>query len=104
MTPRDKLIENIIDCVHSTQDTPNHQRYPHLVRLLEATLKTHYAIGRWVPVEERLPEFDEFGVWEGYARLNNGIKSIEAGQWDEGLLERTTHWLDMDMPSGNEEA
>lgn len=57
-----------------------------------------YAIGRWVPVSERLPELDGFGIWEGYARLNNDSKSVEAGQWDEGLLEHTTHWLELELP------
>ena len=94
MKPRERLIENIVDIIHARKGDDNSDN---LVRLLEATLKTHYAIGRWVSVEERLPEFDEFGVWEGYARLNNEIKSVEAGQWDELLLGHTTHWLETDI-------
>lgn len=57
-----------------------------------------YAIGRWVPVEERLPEFDDTGTWEGYAQLTNSILSVEAGQWDESLLEHATYWLELDLP------
>jgi hypothetical protein len=61
-----------------------------------------YVIGQWVSVEERLPQYDELGVWEGYCRLNNVIKSIEAGQWDESLMEHCTHWLDLSMPEVGE--
>ena len=97
MTPREKLIENIIDIVHATHGTPNDEKMAIFVRLLAVTLKTHYAIGRWVSVDERLPQYNELGVWEGYCRQSNNIKSIEAGQWDEGMMKYCTHWLDMSL-------
>lgn len=101
MTPRDKLIENIIDCVHATQNTPDHQRFPHLVRLL----KTHYAIGRWVSVEDRLPEFDDDGHWHGIVMDNDGDQHSCLCLAGIKLSDTITHWLELnlpikDMPSG----
>ena len=97
MNPRERLIENIIDLVHART---GHAYDEALGDLLEATLKTHYAIGRWVPVEERLP--DRSGcylfVWEG-----------GEPQWIDythGLTdgETPTHWLELNMPSGKGES
>lgn len=56
------------------------------------------AIGKWVSVEERLPEFDPLGVWDGYCRVNDGAHSAEASQWDKVSMACCTHWLDLSLP------
>lgn len=96
MTPREKLIENIIDIVHATHGTPNDGKMAHFVRLLAATLKTHYAIARWVPVSERLPEFED-GQFMGWIRFNDG--SLEHDLYSDCMIkDYASHWLELDIP------
>jgi len=51
---------------------------------------------RWVPVSERLPEFD-CHLWDGFA-VNN--RTVLAGTWAHGLfLDGTiTEWLNFNPP------
>lgn len=94
MTPRDKLIENIVDIVYAHDGNMGN-----IIKLIEATLKTHYAIGRWVPVSERLPEFNKHEEWEGCMRWHYDNECVFgqfcAQHFKNGLY---THWLDLQMP------
>jgi len=100
-TPREKLIENIVDIVHATHGTPNDETMVHFERLLVATLKTHYAIGRWVSVEERLPPCEKGLV---FVRYTNGstvftVYNYIVQEWDYAIRgESVAHWLDLSMP------
>lgn len=95
MTPREKLIENIIDIVHATHGTPNDEKMAHFVKLLVATLKTHYAIGKWVPVSERLPKFDENGRWAGCFQSDT---NTYFGVFTCHVFQPEYHWLELDIP------
>jgi len=98
MTPREKLIENIIDIVHGTHGTPNDEKMAHFVKLLVATLKTHYAIGKWVPVSERLPEFDD-GRWAGFLRNDD---AVFFGRFHYKEMMPEYEWLELDIPEVGE--
>lgn len=103
MSPTEKLIENIIDIVHATRNTPDDEKLAHLVKLLLATLKTHYAIGRWVSVEERLPVIDSSGKWAGYTKDLGGVMAF--GYYDyHDLCVFYSAWLELDLLSGKEDA
>ena len=98
MTPREKLIENIIDIVHATHGTPNDEKMAHFVKLLVASLKTHYAIGKWVPVSERLPEFDD-GRWAGCFKSET---NTYFGVFTCHVFQPGYHWLELDIPEVGE--
>ena len=57
---------------------------------------SHYAIGRWVPVSERLPEFKN-EYWSGYM-IEDGriINDIRSEVWF--ITGNATHWLELDIP------
>jgi len=59
------------------------------------TIRPHIQ-GRWVPVSERLPEFN-CHLWDGFV-FNN--RKILAGAWARGLfMDGTiTEWLDFTPP------
>ena len=90
MAPREELLRDfdaLVDNYHASRQETR-------------AMLNQYAIGRWVPVEERLP--DRSGcylfVWEG-----------GEPQWIDythGLTdgETPTHWLELNMPSGKGEA
>lgn len=68
----------------------------------EETLKPildGYAIGRWVPVSERLPELDGKGRFSGIIYTSDDRTAAGLFDWEicKGII---THWLDLDMPSG----
>ena len=94
------MIENIIDIVHATRNTPDDEKLAHLVKLLEATLKTHYAIGRWVPVSERWPEFKSH-YWSGYM-IEDGVTKHGIRSKQNFKLGDITHWLELDIPEVGE--
>ena len=98
MTPREELIENIIDIVHATHGTPNDEKMAHFVKLLVATLKTHYAIGKWVPVSERLPERDARGNWTGIVKCRDGEVAPVIFNQKNTPVAVFTHWLELDLP------
>jgi len=58
-----------------------------------------FAVGKWVSVDERLPEFGRrSGVWNGYCRSENGGEFC--GKHYRHVFESyVTHWLDLDLPS-----
>lgn len=92
MTPRDKLLhefDQIVDVYHaSRQET-------------RATLD-HYAIGRWISVEERLPEFNEDGDFQGFVWFK-GESKPRCDCFHEGLfVGLITYWLELDLPEKEE--
>ena len=80
MKPREQLADQILET--SCGD-------------ITKTLKP-YAIGRWVPVTERLPEF-RANYWCGYmvddGRIEYDIRS--EATFKSGDI---THWLELDIP------
>lgn len=68
------------------------------------TLKP-YAIGRWVPVEERLPEFkgNPHQHWKGLVMPTNK-RPLWITWYPDDDCEEITHWLDLDLPSGKGKA
>lgn len=64
-----------------------------------------FAIGRWVSVEERLPDNGARCVVRGHDNKLFCADHFCNGIWDKYGYEPTvTHWLDLDLPSGKEEA
>lgn len=55
-----------------------------------------YAIGRWVPVSERLPEFKRH-YWSGYM-IEDGITKHGIRSKQNFKLGDITHWLELDIP------
>lgn len=56
---------------------------------------------RWVPVRERLPEFDEDDIWIGWAMGGDGgwlVDCFHRQQFDEDHPYGYTHWLDFTPP------
>ena len=85
MTPREELLQRAGDAL--CEDDP-----------LEAlaNLFDEYAIGKWVPVSERLPAFDD-GQFMGWIRFNDG--TLENDLYSDCMIkEYASHWLDLDMP------
>ena len=72
----------------------------------EETLKPildGYAIGRWVSVSERLPEFDQ-GCFGGHVIVQglpgkNGTVESDIFPDDMFANGEITHWLDLDVPT-----
>ena len=60
----------------------------------------NYAIGRWVPVSERLPEFKRH-YWSGYM-IEDGITKHGIRSKQNFKLGDITHWLELDMPEVGE--
>lgn len=86
MTPREELLRDfdaLVDNYHASRQETR-------------AMLNQYAIGRWVPVEERLPELKGF-YWSGYM--------IEDGITKHGIRSKScfkigdiTHWLELDLP------
>lgn len=77
MAPKQELLNEI----HNNLEAPNQ-------------IARRYAIGKWVSVEERLPEFDENNIFIGSFRFIDG--SIVTDAFVD--LNEVTHWLEMDLP------
>jgi len=63
----------------------------------------YYAIGQWVPVEERLPEFEQ-SFFIGYV-IRRGCSLCENSTPERAVLSdwmfaggEISHWLEIDMP------
>ena len=67
------------------------------------TLKP-YAIGRWVSVEERLPEDRQTVVTRWDYGAVSFITMVKDGKWSFYSNDsKITHWLELDLPEvGNE--
>lgn len=72
---------------------------------IEREIIKPYAIGRWVPVEERLPENGVRCVVKGHDDNLFCADHFCNGIWDKYPHEPTvTHWLDLALPIGEKEA
>ena len=84
MTPRQEL-QIIID---ESGDTES----------LHATICKKYAIGKWVPVSERLPEFGRSNMWSGTFKTDSGRVVTAQCHKDVFGTRYITHWLELDLP------
>lgn len=86
MSPREELIQKIRAAIKGKK------------KVSGRSILNQYAIGRWVPVEERLPEFDTDGHWHGITRDTDG--DVHACLCLKGipLSNTATHWLELDLP------
>lgn len=91
MTPRKQFLNEIYLIIDGYEETRN---------AVAGTVK-HYAIGRWVSVEERLPEsFGDYHVLDDgapcVAYFDVFDNSFQTTEYDE--LHNATHWLELDLP------
>ena len=87
MTPKESLL-NDFDCI-VTEYTASKQETRRMLK--------YYAIGKWVPVSERLPEFDCRDWWKGLVMPRNG-KPVWVTWYEDDDADEITHWLELDMP------
>ena len=85
MTPREELLEDIDHIVEAYGQSRQETR---------RTLNK-YAIGKWVPVSERLPEFDRNGRWAG--RFQSETNTY-FGVFSCHVFQPGYHWLELDVP------
>jgi len=88
MTPREELIEDIDHTVEAYGQSRQETR---------RTLNK-YAIGKWVPVSERLPEFDD-GRWAGFLRNDD---AVFFGRFHYKEMMPEYEWLELDIPEVGE--
>lgn len=88
MTPREELIEDIDHIVEAYGQSRQETR---------RTLNK-YAIGKWVPVSERLPEFDD-GRWAGCFKSDT---NTYFGVFTCHVFQPGYHWLELDIPEVGE--
>ena len=95
MTPREKLVNDYSEKFGGNagfevlRDMENNME-----QLLEP-----YAIGKWVPVEERLPEERKSVITRWSDESLSFITFIYDGDWSlRGIDNKVTHWLELDMP------
>ena len=98
MKPREELIKDIFASFAQLEVGEISRDDADMFALMAVN---RMAIGRWVSVEERLPEF-KGGYWSGYM--------VDDGRTDYGIRSEawfytgnTTHWLELDMPEGGVE-
>jgi len=88
MTPREELIEDIDHTVEAYGQSRQETR---------RTLNK-YAIGKWVPVSERLPECDD-GRWAGFLRNDDAVLF---GRFHYKEMMPEYEWLELDIPEVGE--
>jgi len=88
MTPREELLEDIDHIVAAYGQSRQETR---------RTLNK-YAIGKWVPVSERLPERDARGNWTGIVNCRDGEIAPVIFNQKNTPVAIFTHWLELDMP------
>lgn len=103
MTPREELLrvfDTLVDNYHASRQETR-------------AMLNQYAIGRWVSVEERLPHVGFMGMvkhktfGKGLMRMTHdrvGSFFNEKCSAGVSVKDEITHWLDLDLPSGKEEA
>lgn len=96
MNPRELLSQKIV------KETENFEVGLEGAVIFERRLErllSKYAIGRWVPVSERLPDTGERTYWDGIV-LQDGDVEIGTFGDDSFRPESTniTHWLELDIP------
>ena len=85
MTPKEEIANQILETKSGD---------------ITKTLKP-YAIGKWVPVSERLPVADGSGRWAGYTKDLEGLEAF--GLYDHHLLcVFYSAWLELDLPEVGE--
>ena len=57
-----------------------------------------YAIGKWVPVSERLPERDARENWTGIVKCRDGEVAPVIFNQKNTPVAVFTHWLELNMP------
>jgi hypothetical protein len=92
MTTREELLDRIDNRLGLTADQ---------VATVRDILKP-IAIGKWVPVSERLPKFDEDGDFEGFVWFKDKEKPVCDRMHDGMFVGLITHWLDLDLPEATE--
>jgi len=85
MTPKESLL-NDFDCIVK-EYTASRQETRRMLK--------YYAIGRWVPVSDRLPKFDENGRWAGCFQSDT---NTYFGVFTCHVFQPEYHWLELDMP------
>ena len=88
MTPRESLLKDVDSIVKEYNASRQETR---------GTLNK-YAIGKWVPVSERLPERDARGNWTGIVKCRNGEVAPVIFNQKNTPVAVFTHWLELDMP------
>ena len=100
MTPREELTACLTDAICGPLASA--EMIGDTEKLINPELEK-FAIGRWVPVSESLPEFDGNGTWEGLVEFYNGTREYE--HWLPNAFEpgiRIHKWLDLDLPDKEE--
>ena len=100
MTPRDilaaKVQSIIVDAFKCGFDAENSNAIDHFDGFVEVReLLEQYAIGQWVPVSGRLPEFDRNGRWAGCFRSDT---NTYFGVFTCHVFQPGYHWLELDIP------
>jgi len=88
MTPKEDLLEDFDNLVDGYRQSRQETR---------KTLNK-YAIGKWVPVSERLPERDARGNWTGIVKCRDGEVAPVIFNQKNTPVAVFTHWLELDMP------
>ena len=88
MTPREDLLEDFDNLVGEYRASRQQTR---------RTLNK-YAIGKWVPVSERLPERDARGNWIGIVKCRDGEVCPVIFNQKNTPVAIFTHWLELDIP------
>jgi len=85
MTPKESLL-NDLDCIVNEYTASRQETRRMLNR---------YAVGKWVPVSERLPEFDRNGRWAGCFQSDT---NTYFGVFTCHVFQPGYHWLELDIP------
>jgi hypothetical protein len=88
MTPREDLLEDFDNLVGEYRQSRQETR---------RTLNK-YAIGKWVPVSERLPERDARENWTGIVKCRDGEVAPVIFNQKNTPVAVFTHWLELNMP------
>ena len=89
MTPREELEKNITEALN--------EDYTGTTSDIAIGELEGFAIGKWVSVDERLPDKEKTGEWRGYAKFKNGeIDIITWYHYQEAI--DIIEWLDLSLP------
>jgi hypothetical protein len=99
MTPQEEMLSCIMTAVTATGDpvdTPARRKIVASLRSEIADAIQPFAAGKWVSVDERLPEKtgDYYVAWLD-GETDSALYNAENMYW---VLENITHWLDISLP------